>query len=141
LRDSKAGESAEQQSPLDETICGEEDLFRSNGSPSKTKIYGRSSQFLVYEQVGQGRCIGNRVRPWLTCGCSIRTTVAPNRDWFSAQKSCASWEYRDTLIEAAAKSDPQGFLLFDDPPDQVQQAGSHADQAPQPNNRQPESWR
>jgi hypothetical protein len=35
----------------------------------------------------------------------------------------------DTLIEAAAKSDPQGFLLFDDPPDQVQQAGSHADQA------------
>jgi hypothetical protein len=35
----------------------------------------------------------------------------------------------DTLIEAAAKSDSQGFLLFDDPPDQVQQAGSHADQA------------
>jgi hypothetical protein len=28
----------------------------------------------------------------------------------------------DTLIEAAAKSDPQGFLLFDDLPDQVQQS-------------------
>jgi hypothetical protein len=55
LRDGKAGESAEQQSPFDETICGEEDLFRSNGSPSKNKIYGRFSQFLVYEQVDQGR--------------------------------------------------------------------------------------
>jgi hypothetical protein len=61
--------------------------------PSKTKIYGRFSQFLVYEQVGQGRRIGNRVRPWLTCGCSIRTTVAPNRDWFFRQRSCANWEY------------------------------------------------
>ena len=28
----------------------------------------------------------------------------------------------DALIEAAAKSDPQGFLLFDDLPDQAQQA-------------------
>jgi hypothetical protein len=33
------------------------------------------------------------------------------------------------LIEAAAKSDPQGFLLFDDLPNQVQQASGHADQA------------
>ncbi len=55
LRDSKAGESAEPQSPFDETICGEEDLFRSNGAASKNKIYGRFSQFLVYEQVDQGR--------------------------------------------------------------------------------------
>src|SRR5436309_13678425 len=55
LRDGKAGESAEQQSPFDETICGEEDLFRSNGTASKNKIYGRFSQFLVYEQVDQGR--------------------------------------------------------------------------------------
>jgi len=30
LSDGKASESAEQQSPFDETICGEEDLFRSN---------------------------------------------------------------------------------------------------------------
>jgi len=30
LRDSKASESAEQQSPFDGIICGEEDLFRSN---------------------------------------------------------------------------------------------------------------
>ena len=55
LRDGKAGESAEPQSPFDETICGEEDLFRSNGTASKNKIYGRFSQFLVYEQVDQGR--------------------------------------------------------------------------------------
>jgi len=55
LRDGKAGESAELQSPFDETICGEEDLFRSNGAASKNKIYGRFSQFLVYEQVDQGR--------------------------------------------------------------------------------------
>jgi hypothetical protein len=55
LRDGKAGESAEQQSPFDETICGEEDLFRSNGTASKNKIYGRFSQFLVYEQFDEGR--------------------------------------------------------------------------------------
>jgi hypothetical protein len=53
LRDSKAGEPAEQQGPFEETICREEDLFRSNGSPSKNKIYGRFSQFLVYDHVGQ----------------------------------------------------------------------------------------
>ena len=35
----------------------------------------------------------------------------------------------DALIEVAAKSDPQGFLLFDDLPDQAQQASGHADQA------------
>ena len=34
----------------------------------------------------------------------------------------------DALIEAAAKSDPQGFLLFDDLPDQVQPATGHANQ-------------
>jgi len=55
LRDGKAPEPAEQQSPFDDTICGEEDLFRSNGTASKNKIYGRFSQFLVYEQVDQGR--------------------------------------------------------------------------------------
>jgi hypothetical protein len=55
LRDGKADESREQQSPFDETICGEEDLFRSNGAASKNKIYGRFSQFLVYEQVDEGR--------------------------------------------------------------------------------------
>ena len=55
LRDGNAGESAEPQSPFDETVCGEEDLFRSNGAASKNKIYGRFSQFIVYEQVDQGR--------------------------------------------------------------------------------------
>jgi hypothetical protein len=55
LRDGKAAESADQQSPFDETVCGEDDLFRSNGAASKNKIYGRFSQFLVYEQVDQGR--------------------------------------------------------------------------------------
>jgi hypothetical protein len=34
----------------------------------------------------------------------------------------------DALIEAAAKSDPQGLLLFDDLPDQAQPANGHADQ-------------
>lgn len=34
----------------------------------------------------------------------------------------------DALIEAAAKSDPQGFLLFDDLPDQTQPATGHANQ-------------
>jgi hypothetical protein len=35
----------------------------------------------------------------------------------------------DALIEAAAKSDPQGFLLFDDLPNQTEPATGHADQA------------
>src|SRR2546429_2312853 len=55
LRDGETPEPAEQPSPFDDTVCGEEDLLRSNGSPSKNKIYGRFSQFLVYEQVDQGR--------------------------------------------------------------------------------------
>jgi hypothetical protein len=55
LREGKTPESAEQQSPFDETVCNEGDLFTSNGSSSKNKIYGRFSQFLVYEQVDQGR--------------------------------------------------------------------------------------
>jgi len=41
----------------------------------------------------------------------------------------------DALIEAAAKSDPPGFLLFDDLPDQTQQATDQADQT----TTQPES--
>jgi hypothetical protein len=90
LRGSKAGESAEQQSPFDETICGEEDLFRSNGSPSKNKIYGRFSQFLVYEQVGQSRRTGKRVRLWLTCGCSIQTTLAPTATGFPPREAARS---------------------------------------------------
>ena len=55
LRDAKTPLTGEQESPFDETVCGEEDLFRSNGSTSKNKIYGRFSQFLVYEQFDQGR--------------------------------------------------------------------------------------
>ena len=35
----------------------------------------------------------------------------------------------DALIEAAAKSDPQGFLLFDDLPDQANQATGLVDEA------------
>src|SRR6184192_4339980 len=59
LRDGETPEPAEQPSPFDDTVCGEEDLLRSNGSPSKNKIYGRFSQFLVYEQVDQGRLFVN----------------------------------------------------------------------------------
>jgi len=51
----KTPESAEQQSPFDETVCSEGDLFTSNGPSSKNTIYGRFSQFLVYEQLDQGR--------------------------------------------------------------------------------------
>src|SRR5437667_4711157 len=55
LRDAKTSQTGEQDSPFDETVCTEGDLFSSNGSSSKNKIYGRFSQFLVYEQVDQGR--------------------------------------------------------------------------------------
>src|SRR6266550_2382826 len=41
LRDGETPEPAEQPSPFDDTVCSEEDLLRSNGSPSKNKIYGR----------------------------------------------------------------------------------------------------
>ena len=34
----------------------------------------------------------------------------------------------DALIEAAAKSDPQGFLLFDGLPNQMEPATGHANQ-------------
>jgi len=55
LRDAKKPESGEQEDPFDDTICSEGDLFSSNGNQSKNKIYGRFAQFLVYEQVDQGR--------------------------------------------------------------------------------------
>ena len=55
LRDAKTAQTGDQESPFDETIGSEGDLFNSNGSSSKNKIYGRFSQFLVYEQVDQGR--------------------------------------------------------------------------------------
>ena len=55
LRDSKMEQAAEPESPFDETICTEGDLFNSNGASSKNKIYGRFAQFLVYEQADQGR--------------------------------------------------------------------------------------
>jgi hypothetical protein len=55
LRDAKTVQTGDQESPFDETVCSEGDLFNSNGSSSKNKIYGRFSQFLVYEQVDQGR--------------------------------------------------------------------------------------
>ena len=56
LRDSSAADSQEREpeSPFDGTICIEGDLFNSNGA-SKNKIYGRFAQFLIYEQVDQGR--------------------------------------------------------------------------------------
>jgi len=126
LRDSKAGESAEQQGPFDETICGEEDLFRSNGSPSKNKIYGRFSQFLVYEQVGQSRRTGNVKRLWLTCGCSIPDDRSTNPRLVFRPEKLRALGIPDALIKAAAKPDPQGFLLFEDLPDQTVPATGHA---------------
>jgi hypothetical protein len=55
LHDAKTSQTGELESPFDETVCSEGDLFSSNGPSSKNKIYGRFSQFLVYEQVDQGR--------------------------------------------------------------------------------------
>ncbi len=54
LRDGKTPQPAEPESTPDESICADGDLFSSNGN-SKNKIYGRFAQFLVYEQVDQGR--------------------------------------------------------------------------------------
>lgn len=54
MRDAKTVQ-AEPESPFDETISTEGDLFSSNGSSSKNKVYGRFAQFLVYEQVDEGR--------------------------------------------------------------------------------------
>jgi len=65
----------------------------------------------------------------LTCGCSIQTTAAPIRDWSSGSRKLRELGIPDALIETAAKSDPQGFLLFDDLPDQTKQATGHATQA------------
>src|SRR5258708_30797530 len=56
LRDGKAGESADQQRPFDEPVCGGDYLFLSNGAASKNKSSGRFSQFLVYAMVDEGRC-------------------------------------------------------------------------------------
>jgi hypothetical protein len=55
LHDAKKPDGAEPESPFDDTICSEGELFSSNGSGSKNKIYGRFAQFLIYEQVDQGR--------------------------------------------------------------------------------------
>jgi hypothetical protein len=55
LHDAKKPDDGEPESPFDDTICSEGELFCSNGSGSKNKIYGRFAQFLMYEQVDQGR--------------------------------------------------------------------------------------
>src|SRR5215472_1802165 len=56
LRDSGSTESPtkEMESPFDGAVCAEGELFNANGA-SKNKIYGRFAQFLIYEQVDQGR--------------------------------------------------------------------------------------
>src|SRR6266404_2381183 len=56
LRDSDAAESQarEPDSLFEGALCGEGDLFNANGA-SKNKIYGRFANFLIYEQVDQGR--------------------------------------------------------------------------------------
>src|SRR5207244_8033273 len=47
-------QAREPASPFEGAICGEGDLFNANVA-SKNKIYGRFAQFLIYEQVDQGR--------------------------------------------------------------------------------------
>src|SRR5690349_14606281 len=48
LRDAKTHQADEPENVFDETICNEGELFSSNGSGSKNKIYGRFAQFLIY---------------------------------------------------------------------------------------------
>lgn len=55
LHDPKKPDAGEQESLCDDTIYPEGELFSSNGSGSKNKIYGRFAQFLIYERVDQGR--------------------------------------------------------------------------------------
>ena len=55
LRDTKSAQPTEPESPFDDTICTEGDLFSSNVASTKNKVYGRFAQFLVYEQVDEGR--------------------------------------------------------------------------------------
>jgi len=55
LRDSKPAQPPEPEGPFDDTVCTEGDLFSSNGASTKNKVYGRFAQFLVYEQVDEGR--------------------------------------------------------------------------------------
>ncbi len=55
LRDANAPQPTATDGAFDESVSTEGDLFGSNGGSSKNKIYGRFSQFLVYEQVDQGR--------------------------------------------------------------------------------------
>ena len=55
LRDTKSAQPPEPESPFDDAICIEGDLFSSNGASTKNKVYGRFAQFLVYEQLDDGR--------------------------------------------------------------------------------------
>ena len=54
LHDPSSPPAHEPETSFDEAVCVEGDLFNSNGN-SKNKIYGRFAQFLIYEQVDQGR--------------------------------------------------------------------------------------
>src|SRR5260370_7442894 len=51
LREGKTPEPAEQQSPFDETVCSEGDLFTPNRSSSKNKIFDLFSQFPLHHQL------------------------------------------------------------------------------------------
>src|ERR1700739_2952288 len=107
LREGKAGESAEQQSPFDETICGEEDLFRSNGSPSKNKIYGRFSQFLVYEAGGTEPAYRKPGATLVDLRMFDPDDRSANPRLVFRPEKLRELGIPGALIEAAAKSDPQ----------------------------------
>ncbi len=128
LRDSKAGESAEQRVLSTRPSAAKRICFARIAPRRRTKftVAFPSSSFTNRWTIG--RRIGNRERLWLTCGCSIQTTAAPIRDWFFRPEKLRELGIPDALIEAAAKSDPQGFLLFDNLPDQTEPATGHANQ-------------
>lgn len=56
FRDSSTSEPQVQESedPVDETLSGEGELFNAGGA-AKSKVYGRFSHFMIYEQLEQGR--------------------------------------------------------------------------------------
>lgn len=72
---------------------------------------------------------GNSTERWLTCGCLTQNTRARCYGWSSGLMFCIISTSRKALIEAAAKSNPQGFLPFEDLPDQALRGDGCAEQS------------
>ncbi len=106
------------ESPFEAPICGEGELFNGNGA-SKNKIYGRFAQFLIYEQVDQGRLRvffavrdeSKRVARFDLHPGEVQALLA------IAQRCLFSWEQVDFLLRddlsltVALKASGQGIRL------------------------------